>query len=55
MKKLLLLAVVAGGAYLVYRQVMASRAEDDLWSEATSTPDFAAGYTEDSGSGDDQA
>jgi hypothetical protein len=40
MKKLFLLAAVAGGAYLVYRQVMASRAEDDLWSEATKTPDF---------------
>jgi hypothetical protein len=42
MKKLLLLAVVAGGAYLVYRQVMASRAEEDLWSEATTVADFSA-------------
>lgn len=44
-KKLLLLAVVAGGAYLVYRQVMASRAEDDLWSEATNAPDFTSEFT----------
>ncbi len=44
MKKVLLLAAVAGGAYLVYRQVMASRAEDDLWSEATRAPDFTTDY-----------
>ena len=42
MKKLLLLGVVAGAAYLIYRQVMASRAEEDLWSEATNAPDFSA-------------
>ena len=35
MKKLLLLAALAGVGYVVYRQVMASRAEQDLWSEAT--------------------
>jgi hypothetical protein len=46
MKKLLLVAAVAGGAYLVYRQVMASRAEDDLWSEATNAPDFTSAYDE---------
>ena len=42
--KLLLLGVVAGAAYLIYRQVMASRAEEDLWSEATNAPDFSATY-----------
>ena len=41
---LLLLGVVAGAAYLIYRQVMASRAEEDLWSEATNAPDFSATY-----------
>ena len=35
MKKLLLLVALAGIGYIVYRQVMASRAEQDLWSEAT--------------------
>lgn len=40
MKKLLLLIVLAGVGYLVYRQVMANRAEEDLWSEATSEPDL---------------
>ena len=44
MKKLLILAAIAGGAYLVYRQLMASRAEDDLWSEATAAPDLSAAY-----------
>ena len=40
MKKLLLVLVLAGVGYLVYRQVMANRAEQDLWSEATSEPDL---------------
>jgi uncharacterized iron-regulated membrane protein len=40
MKKLLLLIVLAGVGYLVYRQVMANRAEEDLWSEATAEPDL---------------
>jgi len=40
MKKLLLVVALAGIGYLVYRQVMASRAEDDLWTEATSVPDL---------------
>lgn len=35
MKKLLLLAAVAGIGYVVYRQYMANKAEQDLWSEAT--------------------
>jgi hypothetical protein len=39
-KKLLLLIVLAGVGYIVYRQVMASRVEQDLWSEATSEPDL---------------
>jgi hypothetical protein len=34
-KKLLLLALVAIGGFLVYRQVQADRAEQDLWTEAT--------------------
>jgi len=41
MKKLLIVIALAGIGYLVYRQVMASRAEDDLWTEATSVPDLS--------------
>jgi hypothetical protein len=44
MKKLLIVAVVAAGAYLIYRQVQASRAEEDLWTEATSAPDLGASF-----------
>ena len=40
MKKVLALAVLAGVGYLVYRQVAASRAEDDLWTQATAAPDL---------------
>ncbi len=40
MKKLLLLAALAGVGYVVYRQVTADKAEQDLWSEATSEPDL---------------
>ena len=40
MKKLLLLALVAGIGYAVYRQVSANQAEQDLWTEATSAPDL---------------
>ncbi|MCX6459002.1 MAG: DLW-39 family protein [Actinobacteria bacterium] len=40
MKKLLALAVVAGIGYVVYRQIAASRAEDDLWTQATEVPDL---------------
>ena len=40
MKKLLALAVVAGIGYVVYRQIAASRAEDDLWTQATAGPDL---------------
>lgn len=35
MKKLLALAAVAGGAFLVLRRKKAARAEADLWREAT--------------------
>ena len=35
MKKLLLVALVAAGGFLVYRQVQADKAEQDLWTEAT--------------------
>ncbi|MDP4689915.1 MAG: DLW-39 family protein, partial [Candidatus Nanopelagicales bacterium] len=40
MKKLLLVIALAGIGYLVYRQIQASQAEDDLWTEATSVPDL---------------
>ena len=40
MKKLLLLIALAGVGYLVYRQIQASKAEDDLWTEAASVPDL---------------
>lgn len=35
MKKLLLVALAALGGYVVWRQVQADRAEQDLWTEAT--------------------
>jgi hypothetical protein len=35
MKKLLLVAVVAAGGLLVYRQMQADKAEQNLWTEAT--------------------
>ena len=40
MKKLLLVIALAGIGYVVSRQIMANRAEQDLWSEATSEPDL---------------
>ena len=40
MKKLLLIVVLAGIGYVVYRQLSARKAEQDLWSEATSEPDL---------------
>ena len=40
MKKLLLLIALAGVGYLVYRQIQASKAEADRWTEATSVPDL---------------
>ena len=39
MKKLLLIVVLAGIGYVVYRR-SARKAEQDLWSEATSEPDL---------------
>jgi hypothetical protein len=44
MKKLLIVAGLAAGAYLIYRQVMASRAEEDLWTEATAAPDLGSSF-----------
>jgi hypothetical protein len=41
MKKLLLLVVLAGVGYVIYRQITASKAEQDLWAEATSNPTCA--------------
>ena len=40
MKKLLLLVLLVGIGYVVYRQIAANKAEQDLWSEATSEPDL---------------
>ena len=40
MKKLLVIAALAGVGYLVYRQISARQAEQDLWSEATDLPDL---------------
>jgi uncharacterized iron-regulated membrane protein len=39
-KKLLLIVLLAGIGYVVYRQITANRAEQDLWSEATVEPDL---------------
>ncbi|QQN78456.1 hypothetical protein IPZ77_14140 [Streptomyces sp. XC 2026] len=36
-KKLLLVALATVGGLLVYRQLQAKKAEDDLWTEATDT------------------
>lgn len=40
MKKLLLLVVLAGVGYLVYRQITANKAEQDLWTEVDVAPDL---------------
>ncbi len=40
MKKLLLLVGLLGVGYVIYRQVSANQAEQDLWTEATSAPDL---------------
>ncbi|MEU6034224.1 MULTISPECIES: DLW-39 family protein [Actinomadura] len=37
MKKLLVLAVVALGGFVVWRRLQQDRAELDLWTEATSS------------------
>jgi len=39
-KKLLVLAALAAVGYIVYQQISAARAEQDLWTEATSAPDL---------------
>jgi hypothetical protein len=39
-KKILILGVLAAIGYAVYRQVSAGQAEQDLWSEATSSSDL---------------
>jgi hypothetical protein len=40
-KKLLVVAALAAVGFVVYRQVTASRAEQDLWTEATAAPDLS--------------
>ena len=40
MKKLLLLAILAGVGYLVFRQVTANQSDDDLWSEVGADQDL---------------
>ena len=40
MKKLLLVAALAAVGYVVYTKVQSSKAEQDLWSEATAAPDL---------------
>ncbi|GAB3450637.1 hypothetical protein GCM10027570_25850 [Streptomonospora sediminis] len=35
MKKIIILVLVALGAFAVYRKIQADRAELDLWTEAT--------------------
>lgn len=38
-KKLLVLAAVAAGAFAIWRKVSNDKAEQDLWNEAVSDPD----------------
>jgi hypothetical protein len=40
MKKLLVLAVAAAGGFAAFRRFQADRAEQDLWTEATSSTDL---------------
>ena len=40
LKKLLVLAAVGAIAYAAYRQFSAGKAEEDLWSEATTETDL---------------
>ncbi|MTE19983.1 hypothetical protein F0L17_12820 [Streptomyces sp. TRM43335] len=42
-KKLLLIALAAVGGLLVYRQIQADRAEQDLWTEATDSVPAGSG------------
>jgi hypothetical protein len=39
MKKLLVLAAAAIGAFAIFRKVSNDRAEQDLWNEAVSDPE----------------
>ena len=41
MKKLLVLAALAAIGVVVYRQVVANKAEEDLWQEATAPADLS--------------
>ncbi|GAA2475957.1 DLW-39 family protein [Streptomyces sp. NPDC059506] len=43
MKKLLLVVLAAVGGLLVYRQIQADRAEQDLWTEATDSVSAGSG------------
>lgn len=43
MKKFLLVALAAIGGLLVYRQIQADRAEQDLWTEATDSVPAGSG------------
>lgn len=43
LKKLLLVALAAVGGLLVYRQIQADRAEQDLWTEATDSVPSGSG------------
>jgi len=36
----LLVVALLGVGYVIYRQVSANQAEQDLWTEATSAPDL---------------
>jgi hypothetical protein len=40
MKKLIMLVLAALGVLAIYRRVQSTRAEQDLWQEATSAPDL---------------
>ena len=40
MKKLLLVVLLAGVGYLVYRQMTANHNDDDLWSEVGADQDL---------------
>ncbi|MBO8193246.1 hypothetical protein ITI46_16450 [Streptomyces oryzae] len=42
-KKLFLVALAAIGGLLVYRQIQADRAEQDLWTEATDSVPAGSG------------
>lgn len=39
MKKIIILALAAAGGYAAYRRIQSERAEQDLWTEATTSAD----------------